>query len=192
MRTANPVLEDNRKCPDTILGDQDNWLIYIPFDTCSFRLGGSLLEEAEKLGRGKAPEIGDTDYFMDCFEVVREFVEDGIVLSGRTVGRGGLMTALGGLCTGGIGAGIDLGTVMQSYGENNLVSILFGEVPGVVIEISSSDFDYVDAELLLQDVAYYPLGHPEGNTLRIGGNTEGAIYGIIQSLIGSRAPEGED
>ena len=85
---------------------------------------------------------------MDCFEVVREFVEDGIVLSGRTVGRGGLMTALGGLCTGGIGAGIDLGTVMQSYGENNLVSILFGEVPGVVIEISSSDFDYVDAELL--------------------------------------------
>ena len=190
--TANPVLEDNRKCPDTILGDQDNWLIYIPFDTCSFRLGGSLLEEAEKLGRGKAPEIGDTDYFMDCFEVVREFVEDGIVLSGRTVGRGGLMTALGGLCTGGIGAGIDLGTVMQSYGENNLVSILFGEVPGVVIEISSSDFDYVDAELLLQDVAYYPLGHPEGNTLRIGGNPEGGIYGIIQSLKGSRAPEGED
>lgn len=190
--TTNPVMEEGRKCPDTILGDQDNWLIYIPFDTCSFRLGGSLLEEAEGIGRGKAPEIGDTDYFMDCFEVVREFVEDGIVLSGRTVGRGGLMRALGGLCPEGNGAEIELGTVMQSYGENDLVNILFSEVPGVVIEINSSDFDYVDAELLLQDVAYYPLGHPDGKALRISGNPEGGISGIIQSLIDSHAPEGED
>ena len=190
--TANPVMEEGRKCPDTIVGKPDNWLIYIPFDTCSFRLGGSLLEEAEAIGRGKAPEIGDTDYFMDCFEVVREFVEDGIVISGRTVGRGGLMSALGGMCSGDIGAVIELGTVMQSYGDNDLVNILFGEIPGVVIEINSSDFDYVDAELLLQDVAYYPLGHPEGETLRINGNPDGGISGIIQSLIDSRAPEGED
>ncbi|MGM9739157.1 MAG: AIR synthase-related protein [Candidatus Cryptobacteroides sp.] len=190
--TTNPVMEEDRKCPDTIVGKQDNWLIYIPFDTCSYRLGGSLIEEAEKLGRGKAPEIGDTDYFMDCFEVVREFVEDGIVLSGRTVGRGGLMTALGGMCQDGIGAGIELGTVMQSYGENDLVNILFGEIPGVVIEISSSDFDYVDAELLLQDVAYYPLGHPGGTALRITGNPDGGISGILQSLIENRVPEGED
>ena len=102
------------------------------------------------------------------------------------------MSTLSGMCSGDIGAVIELGTVMQSYGDNDLFNILFGEIPGVVIEINSSDFDYVDAELLLQDVAYYPLGHPEGNTLRIGGNPEGGIYGIIQSLIGSRAPEGED
>ena len=190
--TTNPVMEEGRKCPDTIVGKPDNWLIYIPFDTCSFRLGGSLLEEAEAIGRGKAPEIGDTDYFMDCFEVVREFVEDGIVISGRTVGRGGLMSTLSGMCSGDIGAVIELGTVMQSYGDNDLVNILFGEIPGVVIEINSSDFDYVDAELLLQDVAYYPLGHPEGETLRINGNPDGGISGIIQSLIDSRAPEGED
>lgn len=190
--TTNPVMEEGRRCPDAIVGNPDNWLIYIPFDTCPFRLGGSLLEEAEGIGRGKAPEIGDTDYFMDCFEVVREFVEDGIVLSGRTVGRGGLMTALKGLCPEGIGADIELGIVMQSYGENDLVNILFSEVPGVVIEINPSDFDYVDAELLLQDVAYYPLGHPDGKTLRISGNPEGGISGIIQSLIDSHAPEGED
>lgn len=190
--TTNPVMEEGRKCPGTITGDPENWLIYIPFDTCSFRLGGSLLEEAEELGHGKAPEIGDTDYFIDCFEVVREFVEDGVVISGRTVGRGGLMTALGGLCPEGKGAGIELGTIMQSYGEDNLVNILFSEVPGVVIEISSSDFDYVDAELLLQDVAYYPLGHPGGNTLKISGNPDGGLTGILQSLIDSRAPEGED
>ena len=102
------------------------------------------------------------------------------------------MTALGGLCPEGKGAGIELGTIMQSYGEDNLVNILFSEVPGVVIEISSSDFDYVDAELLLQDVAYYPLGHPGGNTLKISGNPDGGLTGILQSLIDSHAPEGED
>ena len=130
--------------------------------------------------------------FWENIERRKIYVEDGIVISGRTVGRGGLMSALSGMCSGDIGAVIELGTVMQSYDDNDLVNILFGEIPGVVIEINSSDFDYVDAELLLQDVAYYPLGHPEGNTLRIGGNPEGGIYGIIQSLIGSRAPEGED
>ena len=102
------------------------------------------------------------------------------------------MSALSGMCSGDIGAVIELGTVMQSYGDNDLVNILFGEIPGVVIEINSSDFDYVDAELLLQDVAYYPLGHPDGETLRINGNPDGGISGIIQSLIDSRAPEGED
>ena len=102
------------------------------------------------------------------------------------------MTALGGMCSGGIGAGIELGTVMQSYGENDLVNILFGEIPGVVLEISSPDFDYVDAELLLQDVAYYPLGHPDGKMLRISGNPDGGISGILQSLIENRVPEGED
>ena len=69
--------------------------------------------------------------------------------------------------------------------------MLFGEVPGVVIQIADIDYDYVDAELLLQDIAYFPLGHPVPGTPGIsvlsGGNS---ITGILESLMNSL--EGED
>ena len=82
---------------------------------------------------------------------------------------------------------------MQSYGETDMVKVLFGEVPGVVMEIRDIDFDYVDAEMLLQDVAYYPIGHPGKAGLRITRNG-GGIAGIMQALMGQgdAAPEGED
>ena len=83
---------------------------------------------------------------------------------------------------------------MQSYGETDMVKVLFGEVPGVVMEIRDIDFDYVDAEMLLQDVAYYPIGHPGKAGLRITRNGSGGIAGIMQALMGQgdAAPEGED
>ena len=74
------------------------------------------------------------------------------------------------------------------------MKILFGEIPGAVLEIKDSDFDYVDAEMLLQDVAYYPLGHPGGTGIDIVTGDSNNISGILQSLIGMQdmTPEGED
>ena len=132
----------------------------------------------------------DPDYFIDCFEVVRELVEDGIVLSGATVGDGGLMTALGNLC-GEMGIAADVSGLMKAYGEDDLVRILFSEVPGALIEIRDYDFDYIDAELLLQDVAYYPLGRPDRRG-RIMVSDTGGISGILGSLLSEGAVEGED
>ena len=71
--------------------------------------------------------------------------------------------------------------------------MLFGEVPGVIIQIRDIDYDYLDAELLLQDVVWFPLGHPNGRgSLEICNNSSSGIAGIIQSLMSSQAPEGED
>lgn len=198
FRTESPVLEKNRKCQVHVSDNAGNWLIYIPFDTCKFRLGGSLLAEKEGLAGGKAPEVMDSDYFMDCFEVVREFVEDGVVVSGTATGHGGLICALDRMASrdssGSAGIDADLSGLMQSYGETDMVKVLFGEVPGVVMEIRDIDFDYVDAEMLLQDVAYYPIGHPGKAGLRITRNGSGGIAGIMQALMGQgdAAPEGED
>lgn len=191
FKTLDPELSNGRKCPENIIGDTDNWLIYIPFDTCKYRLGGSLLEELSGIPGGKSPDIQDTDYFMDCFEVVREFVEDGIVLSGVTVGTGGLMTALKRMA-GDKGIDADIESIIQSYKENDAIKILFSEIPGVIIEIPSSDFDYVDAELLLQDVAYYPVGHPGTNGLTVNNKSKDSLSGILQSLLDMQAAEGED
>ena len=190
FRTANPRISRRRRCPATIQPEASDWLIYIPLDTCDYRLGGSLLAAATGARRGTPPDIGDADYFIDGYEVIRELVEDGIVKAGATVLEGGLMNALQGMAVQN-GAAISVNDICRARGGELKVRVLFGEVPGVVLQIADIDFDYVDAELLLQDIAYYPLGHPTPDqpsvTVLSGGNS---LTGILKSLMNSL--EGED
>jgi len=193
FKTANPHLGKTRKCPSSMQGNPSNWLIYIPFDTCPPRMGASVLSEVLSASGGMAPDILDPDYMIDCYEVVRELVEDGIVLSGVTVSEGGLIAALDRLVAD-KGADIDISEIMKSYGESDMVRILFSEIPGVLIEVSDYDYEYTDAELLLQDVAYYFIGHPSRTKkgLSISSSDISAISGILESLLRSQTSEGED
>lgn len=178
-----------RICPEKCEGDGSDWIIYIPFDTCSFRLGGSLLARSEGDNGELAPENGDADWFIDCYEVVRELVCDGIVLSGTTVCDGGLQAALGRICD---NAELNISGISSSYKENDTLRILFSEVPGVLIRIRDIDFDYLDSQMLLQDIAYYPLGHPKpSGGISVTDHSPNGIGRIIDSLM-SQASEGED
>ena len=192
---AHPKLGKKRRCPASLqAADPSDWILYIPFDSCDFRLGGSVLSEETDARSSLGPDISDADYFIDCFEVVREMVEDGVIVSGATVSDGGLLTALKGMCKDGTGASIDITPIREAYGELP-VRILFAEVPGALVRIRDIDFDYVDAELILQDIAYFPLGHPvpdaEGH-ITVNYDAKRGVAGILQSLLGSQASEGED
>lgn len=191
--SEHPVLGRRRAVPDKLAADPDSWIIYVPFDTCDFRLGGSLLCDALGQNGDNFPEIGDADYFIDCYEVIREFIEDRIAVSAATICDGGLLTALKLMCSGDVGADIDISGIMSAYGEDKKLRILFSEVPGAIIQIKDSDYDYVDAEFLLQDIAYYPMGHPVTGTGEVNVKAGGSgIAGILQSLLNSQASEGED
>ena len=189
-RTANPRISRRRRCPSAILPEESDWLLYIPFDTCEYRLGGSVLAEALDARPATAPELGDADYFIDCYEVVRELVEDGVVKAGATVFSGGLLTAVRSMASGGIGADISIQEVCKAYGGESPVRVLFGEIPGVVVQVADADYDYVDAELLLQDVAYFPLGHPAHGVRGVKLSAKTDIQGILNSLLNTL--EGED
>lgn len=187
-------ISHERKCPDKALPDQKSWLIYIPFDTCSHRMGGSLLEEVTGSRQDPCPEIKDPDYFIDCFEVVRELVEDGVIIAGTTVSDGGLLAAAARLCSK-TGACIDVSGIVASYMEKDIVKILFAEIPGILVQISGSEYDYTDSQLLLQDVAYYPIGHPgKGDgKITVVHSSRSDVAGILASLIdGIDSSEGED
>lgn len=191
--SEHPVLGRRRAVPDKLAADPGSWIIYVPFDTCDFRLGGSLLCDALGQNGDNFPEIGDADYFIDCYEVIREFTEDKVAISAATVSDGGLLTALKLMCSGNVGADIDISGIMSAYGEDKIVRVLFSEIPGAIIQIKDSDYDYVDAELLLQDIAYYPIGHPVTGTGEVNVKTGGSgIANILQSLLSSQASEGED
>ena len=98
------------------------------------------------------------------------------------------------MCTGTTGAVLDLSDLKRASADADMVSILFAEVPGVVIQIRDIDFDYIDAELLLQDVAFYPLGHPSpnGGAVRVKASAKTGIQNILESLVQRQGGEGED
>lgn len=192
--SVHPSIGRHRVPGGKLLADKDSWIIFIPFDTCEFRLGGSLLGEVMGHNGDTFPEIGDADYFIDCFEVVREFVEDKVVMAAATVGDGGLVTALKLMCSEEVGASVDIGGIMNAYGEEDCARILFSEIPGALIQIKDLEYDYVDAELLLQDIAYYPIGHPSpgSGNVKVKSGMNNGISEILQSLLGSQTCEGED
>jgi len=184
----------NRRIPTKAKNDPTSWILYIPFDTCPYRLGGSAFSRYFGNGGDPAPEVNDSDYFIDCFEVVREMVEDGVAIAGVGVGRGGLATAAARLAVEG-GLTLDISAIASSNGENDEARILFGEVPGVLIQIKDDDYDYVDSQFLLQDVAYYAVGRPTDKTsgISIRKSCKAPISTILESLLQSRdTSEGED
>ena len=166
-------------------------------ESCEYRLGGSLLSELLQQGSDVAPAPSDPDYFIDCYEVLREMVEDNVVIAGATVGEGGMLTTLKRMASaagGKVGARININELMNSCREQDPVRILFSEVPGVIIQIRDEDYDYLDAEFLLQDVVFYPLGHPVHgkNEIKVEATGKSGIQSILESIIRSQSSEGED
>lgn len=192
-RTEKPVF-GRTAIPSTLEADFQSWLVYIPFDTADYRLGGSMLARATGQTGGIAPLVQDADYFLDCYEVVRELVEDGVAIAGTTVLDGGLMAAADRMVTAGTGVTISINDMKKAFGESNIIRLLFAEVPGVLIQIRDNDFDYLDAEMLLQDVLFFPLGHPNrnGGKVTVKTSEESGIQSILESLIRNQGAEGED
>lgn len=192
FRSEHPVLGSRRACPATLVPDPQSWIVFIPFETCDFRLGGSLLAQTLGFGGGVPPQVGDADYFLDCYEVIREFVEDGLLLGGNTVRVGGLLKSLKDMTADGTGAAVDISNILKAYQEKDIIRVLFSEIPGVIIQIRDIDFDYLDAELLLQDVAFFPLGHPVAGSseVRVKASAKTGIQTILESLM--QNAEGED
>ena len=88
---------------------------------------------------------------------------------------------------------VGISGIMSSYQEDDPTKILFSEIPGVLIQIRDNDYDYFDSQMLLQDIAYYPLGHPSASAKGISfkEKSRNSVAGILASLL-SQASEGED
>lgn len=166
----NPEIGPEVRYPEKVVCDPKSWIIYVPFET--------------EWG------VEDPDYFIDCYELVRELVEDGIILSGCTVSSGLGRTLENYIA--GAGASVRIAEIKNYFEIGDSGKILSDEVPGVLFQIRDIDYDYIDAEFLLQDVAYFPLGNPKGGRLMFDMTDKSGIQSILESLISSQSSEGED
>ncbi len=192
-RNRDVWMGDERNCYPHLVDSAGSFLIYVPFDTCSPKLGGSLFSRALGCGGGAAPAISDSDYFIDCYEVVHDLVSDGAVLASRTVCDGGLAVAAMKLAEGsGMGVRLNAGGVCDACGESDILKVLFAEIPGVLLQIADADGDYVDSQFLLQDVAYYRVGRPDRSVAGVeAAPVNNGIDRVLSALLDG-ASEGED
>lgn len=185
-------ISSRRCCSEKMQPCASDWVVYIPFDNARLHLGGSALSQIVGEGSGREMDGGDPEYFVDAYEVVRELIEDGVITAGVAVGRGGLAVAAEKF-RGHYGLNLDIGGIMQATGEKSPIKVLFAEQPGVLVQFKDIDYDYVDSQLMLQDLAYYPVGHPDvqGHELKVSKTTKNNVSSILSMLLG-QASEGED
>lgn len=171
---------------DETLPSNDTYLLYVPFEQPEkLNLEGTLFSQIEPgiAGWEEASKLlPDPDYFIDCFEVTRELISDQIAMSAAAVGYGGLYAALTAMCRKS-GIELDLNSITQIQNcEIDIVKVLFAEIPGVLLQITEEDLEYVDSQFLLEDIAYYPLGKLNPETTGLQMSSTNAMQTLLANL----------
>ena len=107
-------------------------VIHIDFSLQPFSLGGSSLGQVlNKLGQ-EAPAVADAAYFGKAFGVVQQLIREDKILAGHDISSGGLITTLLEMCFPETSTGLSVDVTAL---RTNPVAVLFGENPGIVIQV---------------------------------------------------------
>lgn len=126
----NAVITPDLKCPNG-----KGYLLYIDLSSGKGRLGGSALAQCfNQLGDNTA-DLDNPKLLKDAFEVTQSLIRNNKLISGHDVSDGGVITCLLEMAfAGNCGISVNI--------ENNsgsILSILFGEEVGWVVEVKEQD-----------------------------------------------------
>jgi len=129
-------------------------LVYIDFSGDDFHLGGSSFAQILNCLGDHAPDVTDATYFANVFAVLQKLIREDKVLAGHDISAGGLITTLLEMTFPEPELGMKLD--LTSFGKVDLISLLFSEKPGVVIQVK----DVPGTEKILQnaEVKYKIIG----------------------------------
>lgn len=142
-KTVEPVIRHN----------EDAVLLYIDFSSYPFRTGGSSLAQIMNTLGNEPPVVSDPSYFVKAFEAVQNLVNQGKILAGHDISSGGMIITLLEMCFAETHGGMDIN--LDKISEKDIVSILFGENPGIIIQTERSTCKDLDD----MGVSYCNIGH---------------------------------
>jgi phosphoribosylformylglycinamidine synthase len=123
QKTISPVL----------VNDPKSTIYYIDFSFDKHKLGGSVLAQTMNKIGDEVPTVQDAEYFKAAFDSIQELIANNLIQAGHDISEGGMITALLEMCfantTGGLKVNLDY------IVENSLVTMLFAENPGVLIQV---------------------------------------------------------
>ena len=147
------VMPDVRQKVTPDLKDEGNVLMLIDLSAGHARLGGSVLAQAYGQLGNEAPDIEDSAALGRAFVAVQGLNRRGRLRAAHDRSDGGLVvTAIEMALAGNFGLHLEIPE------SKDILASLFAEELGLIIEISPSDVETVQAELADDGVAHYVIG----------------------------------
>ncbi|MEI6079762.1 MAG: phosphoribosylformylglycinamidine synthase, partial [bacterium] len=162
-------VEDIRK---TVTADlkahKESKLILIDLGEKKNRLGSSALAQVYNQVGNEHPDFDDPKLFVDFYNAIQELISQGLLLAYHDRSDGGLLVTLAEMAIAGrCGVRVDLKGLsrIDSASEANILSVLFSEELGAVIQVADADVDKVKAILKEYNIRGIStlIGSPIGN-----------------------------
>ena len=157
--SAGGEVSDIKKVVSPVMVNQPKSTFYhIDFSFDRLRLGGSAFAQSlNKIG-DDVPTVQNPEYFRDAFLAIQELVNKGLLLAGHDISAGGLITTLLEMCFANTDGGMEIS--LDKLKGTDIITALFAENPGVIIQIADSH--KAEVKKILEDagVGYARLGVP--------------------------------
>jgi phosphoribosylformylglycinamidine synthase len=135
--SAAAEVNDFRKVTEPVLKSvPDTVLLYIPFTSGDFCLGGSSFAQSLNRLGNDTPKITDTARFISAFNLLQKLVQTEQILAGHDVSSGGLITTLLEMCFASNSIGIEAN--ISNLGKQDSIRKLFSEQPAVVVQVAGN------------------------------------------------------
>jgi phosphoribosylformylglycinamidine synthase len=172
------VISAYASCPDItkvitpdIKRPGESKFIYIDFGNGKNRLGGSALAQCYKQIGSESPDVDNPRLLKNAFNAVQHLIDKGLILSGHDRSDGGLIVTLlemafGGNC--GININIEVKKIrisedkksnLHNFSTSQLLSLLFSEELGLVIEYLPENEDSITGLLQENKILYQIIGN---------------------------------
>jgi len=156
ISAAGEVTDVKKTVSPVVVNDPKSTLYYIDFSFDQQKLGGSVLAQTlNKIGN-EVPTVQEPEYFKAAFEAIQEMIAHNMILAGHDISEGGLITTLAEMCFANAKGGLAIN--LDSLAGNSIVTNLFAENPGVVIQVK--DRKPVEKLLEAAGVAYAKIAVP--------------------------------
>lgn len=145
--TAFTPVTDVRKTltPQIRTDIEDTGLLLIDLGNGKNRLGGSALAQTCKQISDVAPDVDDAEQLKAFFNVFQKLNSEGKIIAWHDRSDGGLFACLAEMAFAGhCGLNIQLDSMLQNS-ESDVLSVLFNEEVGGVIQIHSDDLEAIEA-----------------------------------------------
>jgi phosphoribosylformylglycinamidine synthase len=156
-------------------------LLFIDLGNWRNRLGGSALAQCYGQVGDESPDVDAPALLKTCFNLVQEFIAEGVILSGHDRSDGGLIITLLEMAFAG-NCGIDI-EIRSQKPENELISLLFSEEAGLVIEYLPENQDRITGSLKDRGIPYQLIGRTsERKRIKISVNEKTVLEEDIKHL----------
>lgn len=155
--SAVAEVSDIRKVVTPVLAPEfTSTLVYVDFSGDRMKTGGSALAQILNASGNEVPTVADSGVFVRAFGAVQQLINKGVVLAGHDISSGGMVTALLEMLFAQPGIGLDID--LDSFGESDVVKLLFSENPAVILQVN--DIDYTSILLHEAGLKFHVLGKP--------------------------------